>query len=257
MRPILLKFTVAFLLIFSLSPGLALAGEVEQRAPFELGMGVGIGNSEYKHTDAAIIPLPVISYEAENYYFRGLKGGLNLYKDSMHEFSVTASYLPQFFRAKESNKWYMRRLDSRYSTAHAGFNYRLSTEEYGMANISATGDFLGISDGILVKGTYGYPFTVGQVTFVPSAGAEWANSKHNDYYYGVSSKESRKSGLKKYKAQDGVSPFIGLDAKWRLENQWSIFVHGQATFLSDEVKDSPMVGEDVKYSLGAGLQYRF
>ena len=92
---------------------------------------------------------------------------------------------------------------------------------------------------------------------MPIGGALCTSSQHNDYYYGVSDKEARKSGLKSYDADSGVSPYVGIDVKVDLSENWNIFMNTRATFLSDEITDSPMVDEDVKYSFGAGITYRF
>jgi outer membrane protein len=42
---------------------------------FTLGAGVGIVEHPYKQYDADVYPVPVISYESDNFWFHGLGGG--------------------------------------------------------------------------------------------------------------------------------------------------------------------------------------
>lgn len=40
-----------------------------------LGAGVGVVEHPYKDYDSDVYPIPVIAYESENFWFRGLGGG--------------------------------------------------------------------------------------------------------------------------------------------------------------------------------------
>lgn len=247
----------ALLIIVAVSPAFADDGQPQEK-PIALTIGAGVAGatSEYKGVDDTVRPFPLINIESRYFYLRNMTAGFNVFKDDMHEFSVTLGWLPQEYKAKNSDNWSMRQLDNRHSTALAGLAYSLTTE-YGIAAASIQGDILGKSDGFIGDVSYAYPVEAGALTVVPSAGVLWTSEDHNDYYYGVSGKESRESGLSKYSADGGFSPYLGLDASFALTEQWELFVNGKATFLSEEIKDSPMVNEDVKYTFGAGIGYSF
>ena len=68
---------------------------------------------------------------------------------------------------------------------------------------------------------------------------QYNSENYNDYYYGVSKNESRRSGLKSYSADDGWDPY-GADRELQL-GDWNVYGTGRYERLSDEVKDSPMV----------------
>lgn len=250
------KHIVLVALCFAwLCSGVAFAAE--GKVGVKVGLGVGIGNAEYKDTGASYLPLPMVSYEGERFYVRGLSAGVHIFKNQMHEISANVSYLAQSFDASDSDDWAMRQLDDRSSSMLAGLSYILSTN-YGNAKISANADVLGKSHGFLVDASYGYPVQVGdKVTVVPHGGILWNSSQYNDYYYGISSKESGKSGLKKYKADAGISPYLGFSSQVRITDSLGVFLSGRLIFLDDEIKDSPMVDKDVKYSLGTGFTYNF
>lgn len=249
MKTLLKKFLLALVGLCVFLPGIAHAGG-------SIGVGVGFMSSEYKKTDGVVLPIPAINYESERFYVRGLTGGFNLYKDETHELSLTLSYLPQYFKASRSDSWRMRQLDDRHSTALAGAAYMLKTQ-YGTAKIAVGGDILDHGGGFVGDVSYSYPFHMGAVTVAPIGGLTWSSKDYNDYYYGVSGKESRKSGLKKYAPDDAFSPFVGVDSRLKMAENWDVFMNMRAVFLSDEIADSPMVDDKVKWVLSTGVSYRF
>jgi len=66
----------------------ATAAQAENK--FTLGAGVGIVEHPYKQYDHDIYPVPVISYEGDNFWFHGLGGGYYLWNDGSDQLSLTA-----------------------------------------------------------------------------------------------------------------------------------------------------------------------
>lgn len=250
-------FSFFFFLCLGLAPAQADELTTIYTETLKVGAGAGVMTSEYRGTDAKAYPVPIINYEGERFYIRGLTGGLKLYTDGVHELSVNARYLPQFFDASESRSQAMKKLDDRNSTMMLGATYRLHTQDFGGIQLDASADVLDKNDGFMVDAGYYYPIVFNRLSLVPSAGGIWTSSDYNDYYYGVSSRESSKSGLKRYKADSGISPYLGLKAQMEIAESWDIFVNTKAVFLSEEITDSPMVNKDVQYSIGTGITYGF
>ncbi|MFR0873627.1 MAG: MipA/OmpV family protein, partial [Bilophila wadsworthia] len=92
---------------------------------------------------------------------------------------------------------------------------------------------------------------------LPAVGAYWSDARYNSYYYGVTRKEARKSGLGAYAPGSGFAPYVSFAIDYSLTEQWELFCQGEVTFLSGAVKDSPMVGETHTQSLTLGLTYTF
>lgn len=61
---------------------------------FSLGAGVGVVETPYKQYDNKAYPIPVITYESDDFWFRGLGGGYYLWKDQADQLSVFAAYSP-------------------------------------------------------------------------------------------------------------------------------------------------------------------
>lgn len=95
---------------------------------FNLGIGGTFSTSEYRGVERLGTALPILGYEGQWLYLRGLSGGVHLFKNEYHEVNVQLSYLPQHFYASWSDSSAMKKLDDRYSSVMAGINYRLRTE---------------------------------------------------------------------------------------------------------------------------------
>ena len=208
-----------------------------------------------KHDDT-FLPLPIISYEGERFYVRGLSAGVHIWKNEMHEVSLGLSYSALSFDSSKTDDRRLKKLEDRYSSIDADLQYNLRTD-YGHAGIKVSRDILGNSDGFSAEAYYKYPFSIGQVYISPGAGVRWDSQEQIDYYYGVSSRESRRSGLDKYDPDGGFSPFLSLEADWCFTENWSVMAGGRVDFLSSEIKDSPMVDDDQIFSATIGIKYTF
>lgn len=223
---------------------------------FSIGLGGKVGVTPYKNYDTQWTPLPIVSYEGKYAYVRGFTAGAKLINLDFLEFSIFAGYDDTSFNASDSSNRRLRKLSDRYSSAEAGLEVRLLTP-YGMLHASGAQDMLGNSNG--QSGTIGYMQSLeyGDLELIPSAGVQWSSGRYNDYYYGVSGRESRKSGLEAYDAGSGFSPYVGLTIDYSLTEAWEIFCSGELVFLSDAIRDSPMVGRKTTHSLMLGFSYTF
>ena len=106
------------------------AGVAHAEGKFSLGAGVGVVEHPYKDYDTDVYPVPVINYEGDNFWFRGLGGGYYLWNDATDKLSITAYWSPLYFKAKDSGDHQMRHLDDRKSTMMAGLSYAHFTQ-YG------------------------------------------------------------------------------------------------------------------------------
>lgn len=223
---------------------------------FSIGVGGSVSTTPYKRYDAQWMPFPIVSYESDRFYIRGLTGGVKLFTNDYLELSVFAGYDPTSFDADDSDDRRLRRLDDRWSSAVAGGEARVMSP-YGDLYANLAVDVLGHSDGLTGSFGYSYSLEAGPTELTLDAGARWASANYNDYYYGVSNRESRKSGLGSYDAGSGFSPYLGLTVSAALTESVGVFCKGEIVFLSDAVKDSPMVDETFTQSLTLGVTYSF
>ncbi len=223
---------------------------------WSVGAGVGVINSPYKQYDRDIYPVPVITYEGDNFWFRGLGGGYYLWNDQTDKLSIMAYYDPTHFKPGDSDNYQLRQLDKRKSTMMAGVSWVHNTE-YGFLRTALAGDTLDNSNGYIWDLAWLYRYTNGGLTLTPGIGLEYHSENYNDYYYGVSHKESRRSGLNSYDADDGWNPYLELTASYKFAPDWNVYATGRYNRLSDEVKDSPMVDKSWTGLMSVGLTYSF
>ena len=95
------------------------------------------------------------------------------------------------------------------------------------------------------------------MTLTPGIGVQYSSENYNDYYYGVSKAESRRSGLNSYSADDGWDPYLELTASYNFLGDWNVYGTGRYTRLSDEVKESPMVDKSWSGIFSVGVTYKF
>lgn len=73
-----------------------------------------------------------------------------------------------------------------------------------------------------------YRYTNGGLTVTPGIGVQWNSENQNEYYYGVSRKESARSGLRGYNPNDSWSPYTELSASCNFLGDW-VFTVPRAT----------------------------
>lgn len=166
------------------------AGVAQAENDLTLGAGVGVVEHPYKDYDADVYPVPVINYESDNFWFRGLGGGYYLWNDKADKLSITAYWSPLYFKPGDSDDRRLRELDKRKSTMMAGLSYIHNTE-YGFLRTTLAGDTLDNSNGIVWDLAWLYRYTNGALTLTPGIGVQWNSENQNEYYYGVSRKSPR------------------------------------------------------------------
>lgn len=243
---------------------LVLATLIASAVPFaqaenslSLGAGVAVTESPYKDYDRDVLPIPVINYESDSFWFRGLGAGYYLWNDEADKLSITAYYQPLQFKPGDSDDVRLRSLDKRKSTLMAGLSYVHNTADYGFLRTTLAADTLNNSNGVVWDIAWLYRYISGNLVLTPGIGVQWNSEKQTDYYYGVSGREANRSGLPAYDADNSWSPYLELSAAYRLTDAWSLVGMARYNRLSDEITDSPMVDKSWSGLLSAGVTYRF
>ncbi|TCV99954.1 MipA/OmpV family protein [Biostraticola tofi] len=244
------------LAILSLALAYGIATPAIAQSDLTIGAQAFYATTPYKGADDRTVPFPLLDYKGDNFYFSGLRAGYYLWKDPQNELSLTGYYSPWAFRPSKNDYGYMKQLDKRRSTVMAGLRYQ-HFADWGIVRAEYTGDILDNSGGFNADLAYLYRFTFDRLTLVPGIGATWDSEDQNTYYYGVSGDESRRSGLKRYHADDGWSPYVEMSAVYALTDNWSASAMARYSRLSDEIKDSPMVDRKSTTLVGVGMNYTF
>lgn len=244
--------TVFWALALSLLLPLSAGAEDE----FSIGIGTSVSVSPYRNYDVQWMPLPILSYEGEYAYLRGLSAGVKVVNLEFLELSAFAAYDATEFDHHATDNNQLNKLDDRYSSLAVGVGARLLTP-VGMFHAKIAGDVISNSNGFTGDAGWIYSWEQGALEVMPALGLYWNSDKYNDYYYGVCGKEAEKSGLGRYSASSGFSPYVGLTVDVEFYENWDVFCSAEITFLDREIRKSPMVNKSHTESLTTGISYSF
>ena len=223
---------------------------------FTLGAGVGSLSIRISNMMRMSIRCRSLVMRAKTSGSTVWAGGYYLWNDTNDKLSITAYWSPMYFKPGDSDSEQMRRLDKRKSTVMAGLSYVHNTP-YGFLRTTIAGDTLDNSNGINWDLARLYRYTNGNLTLTPGIGVEWNSDNQNEYYYGVSRHESRRSGMRSYDPDSSWNPYLELSANYRFLGDWSVYGVARYTRLSDEITDSPMVDKSRSGLISTGITYTF
>ncbi|RUO31781.1 hypothetical protein CWE12_01920 [Aliidiomarina sedimenti] len=212
------------------------------QAQWNLGAGGISSDASYRGVDRDNFVIPVVGYEGERLYFRGLELGYRLNQASRrspHQWAVVVTGAPFRFRPNDSRDPQMRLLDSRSFSAELALDYQFSTP-FGVFDARAGHDIRG--NGHRLSASYAYPLSPNprKWQLSPSIGVSYISSGYTDYYYGVSATEAERSGLAEYGSQDAFNPNLRLSGYYRIDERWNLFGAISASRLSSKIANSPM-----------------
>lgn len=243
----------------SLALMMGCALQVAKADDFSLGLTAGWSTKLYKgvNENKNNLIFPNIDYDADRFWFHGLSAGYDLLQTPADRISVLGYYLPLSLKASDSHSRAVRKLNNRRSTLMTGLRYSHESLSAGTFETTLATDSLDQSNGLHWNGAWTYPLQLGLLNIEPQLGIDWNDEKFNRYYYGISSDESRRSGLKKYNPGDSFTPYAELSLNYAMTGNWNLFGGARYTFLSKEVKDSPIIGKDSLLSFWTGFSYTF
>ena len=174
---------------------------MEKDAPLTVGALASIHQSAY-HVDDKITAVPLLLYDNNRFYLEGTDVAFDPYKDNKHWVRVGISYDRQHYNSKDAKTAALQSLNKRQSSVNAQVSYMYISAIGGIETKLAT-DILGRSNGQTVSLAHRSKFELldNKLTVYPKAGITWHSKKYNDYYYGISDKESLQSGIHFYDAK--------------------------------------------------------
>ncbi len=102
-------------------------------------------------------------------------------------------------------------------------------------------------------------FVNSKFTLIPSANFVYFNSDYIDYYFGVSHSEVLKnSGIdRSYEGDSAYTIGLNLTGSYRITDSFSLMGFAGVNRVSKEIKNSPIVDDDIIYFVGTGVVYTF
>lgn len=209
---------------------------------FENSVGVGIfySKSIYIQNDDKKMILPVINYEDENFYLKGIEIGYKITP------SVSLIVLPSLQNIHIEN------LPSKKETALAGFDYKYKIQKYGI-NFKIAKDIGQRHDGFISKLTLNHPFINYPYIFIPSIGIEYESKKVTNYYYGV----PQNTPYNSYTSDDSVSGIAHLIGIYNINKNYALSGIVNHKFLSNQITNSPIIDSNSQTMAMINFLYKF
>ncbi len=227
----------------------------DQARETEWFVGAGAIVVSKPHTGVAskAYAVPLLGYEGERLYLRGVMGGYRLFKGE--RWSLGPVLRPRFEGYDATDSASLAGMDDRDPSLDAGAEWSWRAD-WGLITVSLVTDVLGTHHGQELELSYTAMFPYAGFDFIPSAAVHWRTSNLVDYYYGVRPEEADVNRLA-YEPDDTISPAVRLMVRRKLSEKWSALGVAQYEWFGSEITDSPIVEDDYVVSFMLGLTYNF
>lgn len=229
---------------------------------WRLGLGVVVTDNAYVGQGSKVTPFPLVEYEGDRFFFRGITGGAHLlkYNGLVVDAIVTTGFnnidADDFSRADLARRGINRSdLEDRDRSIDAGFAATW-TGSLGQLKAIAKTDISGNSKGAEYSLEYGYPMQWSGFRITPTAGATFLSSKVADYYYGIHPDEVRR-GVPGYEPGGALIPQVGVNVIRPIGAKWALMINVRYNVLPDKISNSPLIdgshGSSVLVGIGRAL----
>lgn len=261
------KFIVptGVLLLSTFTSAFAQPGPPEPGASsWGLGMGFMAKTSIYAGEDSNAKVLPMISYDSETFFLRGLGGGYHLLNRDGFKLDATLGgrlngiekddFGAAELAARGINRNLLEDRDNGLDLGIAGsFKGRM-----GMLELALKADVSGTSKGFETSAKYGYPLHWGATMVTPNIAISHYSSKLANYYYGTLDTEVAR-GVVNYKPGSAVIPRVGVDVMRPFADKWMLMGGLSYSALPSKISNSPLVARDTNgvTSVFVGVSRKF
>ncbi|TCB50161.1 MipA/OmpV family protein [Acinetobacter sp. ANC 4779] len=250
-----------------LIPLSAIADENQPTLKRSTGLSTGLGivgsTGLYIGEDTNLTPVPILSYEGDRFFLRGLYGGMKLYKNELITLNGIVSVNLNKLDVDDLNESKLAaknltkmQLEDRDISADVGLEAIVKVP-YGIISVQALNDIGNASDGAEVKANYQYFWRLNnQWTLMPNVGLEWLSDSRANYYYGTLDSEVAK-GVEKYRPNNLIIPHVSLGASYSLNQKVKVTSAVTHKFLPDKIVDDPLIDKDSMTNFFMGITYKF
>lgn len=232
-----------------------------QQAPrWGLGVGAAVSDSVYAGEGTRVTPFPLVSYQGERFYWRGISGGAHLVKRGGFTLDATLSARfdgidkDDFGVAELAERGIDRALledrDDAFDLGLAGS----WSGAYGQLDLGVKGDITSTSKGYEANITYSYPVQWGATRIAPNVGVSHLSKKLANYYYGTLPEEVAR-GVTSYQPGSAAVARIGIDVMRPFAGNWVFIGNVAYRKLPTKLSDSPLVEKDKDGSVSAFIGF--
>lgn len=224
----------------------------------EVGMGYGVTEKMFKN-DKHEYFLPIIDMEYQNFYLKGgttytLAFGYNFLKEKNYNLSVYGVPFGGYDIDNADMDFGYESINDRKTMFMGGveFNY------YWREKIFTVSGEMGEEGGnINLRLSKVYRLT-DKFKMATTLTYSYYNSNIIDYYFGIEQDELNTTKLKEeYNPHSAHRYGVGILGDYIINEQISLIVFGGITKFSTEIKNSPIVKDDLIVGGGTGIIYKF
>jgi outer membrane protein len=223
-----------------------------------IGVGVSVRDSAYAGEGTRVRPLPIVTYEGERLFWRGLSGGVHAIKGDTFNLDVVLAGRFDGFDIDDLGRTALARngLDaSLLEDRDDGLDAGLAASWRGRAGefkLQALADVTDASGGYEFAADYAYALHWGRTTIVPGVGVRWMSADLVDYYDGTLDEEVAR-GVVRYQPGSAVVPQVSVGFSRPLGRTWKLFGAVDYKFLPSEISDSPLIEPDTDGTAGVRI----
>lgn len=213
----------------------------EKSGVWQAGLAVATVDAAYKGRNRDNYVFPVISYEGERLYFRGIELGYSLIRTRSQELAVVSGIGGKRFEPKKNSDTGLQQLDKRDFRLETGLKFTQRTP-YGRITAESRVNVRDFDTGYQTSLGYFYSLSPSprQWQLGPRIDVSYVSGSYTDYFYGISAAEAERSGLSAYDSNSSWNASISLEGYVRLNERWSVAGTIKRSFLDDTIRNSPM-----------------
>ncbi len=211
----------------------------------------------YKDTPSNRVVVPMIGYEGEHVFLRGVSAGYRLNPiRSKQNVLFRLIYDPRTLQPQDSRNEQIRLLDKRSAAVLGGVSYQLATPA-GLLETSAGVDITNTHNGMYAEMAFRLPIRFKGWGVTPGVGYSYNSAKLNNHLYGVSQAEAARSGLSEFEADWAGQYFVGASAYWSVIDNVLLVGTVRYSNLSGALKASPVIGDSAATTAAIAITYVF
>ena len=226
------------------------SGFTAAQAPrWGFGIGAAVSDSVYAGEGTRVTPFPLVTYEGERFFWRGISGGAHLFQTNAVTLDATLSARldgidrDDFGASELAQRGIDRNLlidrDDALDLGLAGV-WRGAA---GQLALGVKGDVTGTSKGFETSLTYSYPFQWSGARISPNIGVAHLSKKLANYYYGILPEEVAR-GVRDYQPGSAAIARIGIDVVRPFAANWALIGNVSYRKLPGKLSDSPLLEAD-------------
>ena len=233
-------------------------------SPWGLGVGIAARTDIYAGESSKLRAVPLISYQGEKFFWRGISGGYHLLSRDGFTFDATLGARLDGIKkedfgvaelaARGINRNLLEDRDGGLDLGIAG-SFK---GQMGVVELALKADVSGASKGYEASAKYGYPLQWGSATITPSVAVSHYSAKLANYYYGTLDAEVAR-GVVNYKPGSAVIPRVGIEVMRPFADKWILAGGLSYSALPGKIRNSPLVDRDANgvTSVFVGVSRKF